>query len=903
MNVLKRCCYRSMKENKKRTIVTIIGVILATALITGVACLAVSFRVSMIEYEKLENGDYHYLFSGVKTGDLKYFTNNSNIKRVGITREIGYCVLQGSQNPDKPYLYLRAIDEEGIKAISLQLADGRMPENDSEIVIGRHIRYNGMVNLKVGDVLSFEICRRMSDGYELTQSSPYLYEEESLVPLYKKTYTIVGVVERPSTEVENRMAPGYSVFTYLNPDTLNLDTPDSSQSKRTMDLYVSFTDRGLKQADKVIAGILGVTEEVYKRYIGGLYSTEDDRLQIQKVAREVTENYWLLKWINFTFSDHTMRWVYTMAAMAIAVIIVTSVFCIRNSFMISLTEKMKLYGRLASVGTTSKQQKKIIYYEAGFLGSVGIPVGVVSGVLATFILVRAVSGLMKDAMGIPLVFGVSWPAVIAAALLSAVTILLSASKSARLAAKLSPINAIRGNDMVKVGRRGLKCPRLIGKIFGVGGEIAHKNLKRAKVKYRTTVISIVVSVAVFIGLTTFIQLIDVATGAYYTDLQYQIEVNLSREGAYEGALRIAMLDGIEAVDIMRSKAVWADAGIIPFTEEYKRYYSIAEEEPIQLLTLGESGYAAFCKEIGVSVEQAKDKAIVAARFEKNYFDEEQGKLLAYEGTVARYQQGDIIEAARKSMVSQDKEPMQDDGNAQNSEEPQAKSGDGTEPIQIEVLTQTDKKPMSMSRTSYNSVTLIVSDQWFEQHGFAEDANDRYVTVAVRCKDAGAMEALIRDELSARYHFTLSNYDSSYKSDRAIRLIISIFLYGFITVVALIGITNIFNTITTNMELRAPEFAMLRSVGMTGMEFKRMIWLEGFFYGGKALIIGIPLGILLSLGFHRAFGRGIVTAFVMPWQGIAIATAAVAVLLYFIMLFSMGRINRRNIIDTIQNENI
>lgn len=899
MNVLKRCCYRSMKENKKRTIVTIIGVILATALITGVACLAVSFRVSMIEYEKLENGDYHYLFSGVKTENLKYFTNNSNIKRVGITREVGYCVLQGSQNPDKPYLYLRAINEAGIEAVSLQLADGRLPENDSEIVIGRHIRYNGMVDLKVGDVLSLEICRRMSDGNELTRKNSYSYEEESLVPLYKKTYTIVGVVERPNFEVENRMAPGYSVFTYLNPDTLDPDTSDGSRATGTLDLYVSFTDRGLKQATKTAAGILGVPEEVFKHYIGGLYSTEDERLQVQKVARDVTENYWLLKWINFTFSDTTMNWVYSMAVMAIAVIIVTSVFCIRNSFMISLTEKMKLYGRLASVGTTSKQQRQIIYYEAGFLGSVGIPLGVISGVFAIFILVRAVSGLMEDAMGIPLVFGVSWPAVIAAALLSAVTILLSASKAARLAAKLSPISAIRGNDMVKIGRGGLKCPGFIGKIFGIGGKIAHKNLKRAKVKYRTTVISIVVSVAVFIGLTTFMQLINVATGAYYTDLQYQIEVNLTREGAYEGALRIASFEGIEAVDILRSKAVWADAGTIPFTEEYKQYYSITEEEPIQLITLGESGYAAFCKEIGVSAEQAKDKAIVIARFEQNYFDKEQGKLMAYEGTIARYQRGDFIEASRRSMDSQEGEAVQDDGNAQGQET----VGDGTELVRIEVLAQTDKKPMSMSRTTYNSVVLIVSDQWFEQHGFAEEANERYVTVAVKCGDAGAMEEMIRDELHARYHYTLSNYYSSYKSDRAIRMIISIFLYGFITVVALIGITNIFNTITTNMELRAPEFAMLRSVGMTGREFKRMIWLEGFFYGGKALLIGIPLGILLSIGFHRALGEGIVTAFVMPWQGIAIASAAVVVLLLCIMRFSMSRINRRNIIDTIQNENI
>lgn len=888
MNVLKKCCFRSMKENRKRTVVTIIGVILATALITGVACLAVSFRVSLIEYEKLENGDYHYLFSGVKTENLKYFTNNANIERVGITREIGYAMLQGSQNPDKPYMYLRAINEEGMEALALKLAEGRMPENDSEVVIGRHIRYNGMVDLKVGDVLNLEICRRMSGGDELGRRAPYLYEEENLVPLYKKTYTIVGVVERPNTEVENRMAPGYSVFTYLNPDTLNPDAPDGSYVAGKADLYVSFTDRGLRQAPKVIAGILEVPEEVFSRYIGGLYATEEDRLQIQRIAQSVTENYWLLKWIRFTFSDSTMNWVYSMAVLAVAVIIVTSVFCIRNSFMISLTEKMKLYGRLASVGTTSKQQRKIIYYEAGFLGSVGIPLGVVSGVLAIFILVRVVSGLMEDAVGIPLVFGVSWLAVIAAALLSAVTILLSASKSARLAAKISPISAIRGNDMVKIGRRGLKCPGYIGKIFGIGGRIAHKNLKRAKVKYRTTVISIVVSVAVFIGLTTFMQLMSVATGVYYTDMRFQIEVNLTREGAYKGALRIASLEGVEAADIMRSQGVSVDSGKMPFTEKYKKYFSLEEEEAVTVVALGESGYAAFCKDVGVSVEQARDKAIVLADFERSYYDEEKNKLVTDKGNIVQYQPGDIIEASRRQTASED------DGEPQEG---------NTEPVRIEVLTQTDKKPMVMSRSSYSNVRLIVSDQWFEEQGFAEEANEGYVTVAIRCEDAGAMEEAIRDELQARYRFTLGNYDASYKSDRAVHLIVSIFLYGFITVMTLIGITNIFNTITTNMELRAPEFAMLRSVGMTKKEFKRMIWLEGFFYGGKALLIGIPLGILLSLGFHRALGEGIVTAFVMPWRGIVIASAAVVLLLWFVMRFSMGKINRRNIIETIQNENI
>ncbi len=121
--------------------------------------------------------------------------------------------------------------------------------------------------------------------------------------------------------------------------------------------------------------------------------------------------------------------------------------------------------------------------------------------------------------------------------------------------------------------------------------------------------------------------------------------------------------------------------------------------------------------------------------------------------------------------------------------------------------------------------------------------------------------------------------------------------------ALIGITNIFNTITTNMELRAPEFAMLRAVGMTGREFRRMIWLESLFYGGKALIIGIPLGLVISYCFHLAMKQGIETSYLFPWSGIGISTAAVAVLLYVIMHYAMGKIRKKNIVETIQNENL
>lgn len=573
-NVLKRCCYRSMRENKKRTSVTILGIILATALVTGVACMAVSFRKSLIYYEKQQNGDFHYLFTGVDSQYLKYFENNGQIAACGLVQEIGYAYLAGSQNVDKPYLHISAIEEGMEERLALHLSEGRMPENDGELAVGRHVRSNGLVDVKVGDVLTLDVGSRLSDGYQLGQESAYQEGEEALADTVPKTYTVVGIIDRPNQEVEPRIAPGYSAFTCL-----------TQAGGGCYDVYVSYTDSGLRQRDQVTAGLLGVSEDLYCRYYGGQSYTDAERQQIRTVAKSVRENYWLLKWELMIFSSRTINMLYGMCAVAIVVIIVTSVFCIRNSFVISLTEKMKLYGRLSSVGTTAAQQRKIVYYEAAFLGLAGIPAGVAGGVLATLILVKAVGGLAEDALGYSLIFGVSLPAIALAAVLSMVTVYASAVGSARRAARISPISAIRANDTIKISRRELRCPALIGGIFGIGGRIAYKNLRRSRIKYRTTVISIVVSVAVFIGMSTFVELMRHASDYYYGGLPYQINASIYQWEFYGKALEITRLEGVQESEVVRSALFSPDPLNLNLAEEYKRDFKVWEKEPVVVMSI------------------------------------------------------------------------------------------------------------------------------------------------------------------------------------------------------------------------------------------------------------------------------------------------------------------------------
>lgn len=869
-NVLKKCCFRSLKENRKRTLVTIVGIILATALITGVACILVSFRASMIAYEKQQNGDFHYHFAGVGQEYLKYFENNINIEKYGLTETIGYAPLEGSQNPDKPYLFVSAIEKGMESTLALTLTEGRLPENGSELAVGSHVRSNGLADIKVGDVLELQMGERMADKYDLGQDSPYVPEEERFVPSSRRQYTVVGIVERPNQTWEPRIAPGYSAFTLL-------EDPESAEE---VDVYASYTKKGLRNADQVNAGILGVDEELYRRYYVGEYLgliTPEEQEQIRTVAKNVQENYWLLRWELLIFTSNIMNMLYAMSAVAILVIIVTSVFCIHNSFMISLTEKMKLYGRLASVGTTRRQQKKIVYYEAAVLGLAGVPLGVLSGIAATAVLVGAVGGLVEDGLGFRLIFGISVWAILAGAALSAATVYFSASGSARRAARISPISAIRSNDMVReekhMSGKELRCPAFIDRFFGIGGKIAYKNLRRARVKYRTTVISIVVSVAAFIGLSTFVELMMYSSSYYYKDFPYQIRVSMNNWDSYDKALQIAGMDGVQEAEVVRSVRFFTDQEEIAYSGDYlEQGY---EDTEIILRSLGKEAYARYCRNVGVSAEEAGGKAIVLADYSWEHWED--GKLHKGEGDIASFRPGQVLK------------------------------GTGiAEGLEIEVLTQTRVRPMYQQRSATGRIELIVSEEWMDTHlpqgSKYDDMKYDNVDVYAKCENADEMEAAVRKDIQLQM-YTLTNFDAQYRSDRSLHLVVAIFLYGFITVVALIGITNIFNTITTNMELRAPEFAMLRSVGMTGREFRRLIVLESMFYGGKALLIGIPLGIFLSLCFNVALGEGMVTALRLPWKATAVAAMAVGALLYAIMRYSMGKVSRKNIIETIRNENI
>ena len=858
MNVLNKLTLKSLQMNKKRTIVTIIGIILATSLLTAVITMVVSFRATMIEYEKEDAGNYHYVFEDVPYEDLKYFKNNTNIEDIYCTEDIGYTYLEGNNNDYKPYLHLLAFNEKALINSSVKLVEGRMPQNENEIVISEHIKDIAEVEYNIGDTLSLDVSKRtdLSGEYELDQSNAYVEGEEKLESMYTKEYKVVGIIERPNYDIENPASPGYTIVTYLN----------DNNATQNLNIYVLLSEYGLKNQEEFVSQITGIDKNILTKLENNEQLDEKELEEYNNIKYSYSKNEGLLRYENFEVSDSTMSTVLSLAVVVIVIIIVTSIFCIRNSFAISITEKMRQYGMLASVGATPKQIKKNVLYEAMILALIAIPIGILCGLFADFILLKVIGTLLADALNnLKFIFSISWLSLVFVILLAIITIYLSAISSARRASKISPIEAIRGNNDIKINPKKIRSSKIVEKLFGIGGKIADKNLKRNKKKYRTTVISIVVSVSIFIAMSYFIDYAMNASSVYYNNTSYNLYV---RDGVEDSYKEIAKFSGVEEYSIVRLSNFYVDTNTIKGNEDL-RGGDESSQIPISIIALGDEEYRRYVKELGLNYNDAKDKAILIDDYTQYVVDEEnKGKYIMKR--VYTYEKGDTILGSFED--------------------------EGVKDTYLEIAAIGTTRPMGLENITSSYGYLVISDDFYNRNVKDTYAQELYI----KCDDSNKLEGQIRQEYD---DLIVYNLDEQMQQEQSVYLVIQIFLYGFITVISLIGITNIFNTITTNMNLRSREFAMLKSIGMTNKEFNKMIRLESILYGLKSLLIGIPIGIILSYLVYKAVSGGIEMEFILPINSIIISIVVVMLLIIFIMRYSLSKINKQNIIETIRKDNI
>ena len=852
MDILNKLTIKNLKLNKKRTIVTIIGIILATALMTGVTTLLASSQASTLAYTREHFGNYHFVVANVPVDDLNRIQNLDNIELSYTTQNDGFTVYTDDQHTF-PVQVLNFSDG-ALQNLGIELVDGWLPENENEVVISSQLVKNENLNLAIGSRITLPIPGEVNKT---------------------KDYSLVGIVNITNQQIEPMTSATASnkCYTFIS-------RIDNNNLSGNYDIYLRFSNLA-KRIDTIV-NILELDENTYKNAQAKTISeTEENILKNEDNKYECAPNYSLISMELGDDKDQTAQMLYTVAIVVLIIIILISAYCIKNSFSISITEKVKQYGMLASIGTTPKQIRRNVLYEALILGIIGIPIGILLGIGSIYLLLQFIQNKLTDEIfGMKFIFSTNIIAIAFAIVFSALTVYLSARKSAKIASKISPMEAIRSNKDIKIKSKKIKSPKWIKKLFGIGGVIAYKNLKRNKRSYRTTVVSLIMSISAFIAIITFNNYAFETVNLYYANYDFNICINGKN---YDDILEITQDSNIKTYSIVRQLSGKIVDGKNHFSYDAKTLdtkNNFANSSSIDLVVFGRQEYERYINKLGLNYEDVKDKGILLDYITS--YAEIDGKDRLVTFRIYDYQKGDNIEIS---------------------------SSDNEQKFPIEIAEVTNKEPLGTHGINSGFptalyATLVISDELFDEYTKSLDSNyirkdaDLYIVT----DNSEELIEYIKENYSDNYYH-IENVDKSDIEQRAIFTTISIFLYTFIIITALIGITNIFNTITTSMELRQKEFAHLKSIGMTKKEFNRMIMLENVFLGFKSLIIGIPLGLVFSYIVHIAFSTNVVMEYMPPINGIIISVIAVCVILGLIMLYALRKINKQNIIETIRRDNV
>ena len=926
MNIFNKVTLQSLRKNKTRTIVTIIGIMLSTALICAVTTSFASLRQYAINYYEYTEGKWHGNENGSDYGMYKNISGSDEIADTGYLSYIGYAAIDSTNNY-KPYLYISGFYESTDGLIPVHLLEGRYPENDSELIIPDHLFYNGGVSYKVGDKLTLEIGDRKGELEKANELNVFngeqnSYREGMMLDNYMKLwaadvneddeetetvmaehldiretreYTIVGIYERP--EFEKFQSPGYTALT----------VPDECSDDTTVDIYYSMKETG----------------DIYKfmsdMHLNG--ATNSDLLLFTGISRY--NSYY--------------RVMFQLGTIVISLIMFGSIMLIYNAFSISVSERTKQFGLLSSIGATNKQLKQMVRFEATVVSFIGIPLGILLGIAGmgvTFLAIgKRFANYLDSTYHEPMRLCVSPLAIGAAIIIAVITIRISAWIPSKRATKISAVEAIRQSADIKQ-KKYIKTPKLIGKIFGISGVLAHKYFKRSKKKYRSTIISLFMSIVLFISAYSFtaylvqgVEDVSDINGADYILTLYpsegSVNENLDPEEfnvkiqntkyVTRSTYKVSSFQTLFVPEenaqpkVLDSVYDFGDSGTYNAREGYRPFmymnmYFVADDaffEYVDECRLDAEKYSDKASPKAIIIDNCSEFNRETGRMEKikifkgnefdvytQNFDSIDGYYYYYtdeHGNAVYYENGVREEDADVKKIPYD----------ECCKELTFSVGDVTEivPYFIDNDVPSIIYPLSMMKRVCGDE---LDNYYYGAYDFSINSNDIFYGY-------DEVEKTMKSNGIVNYDFY--NYAASAESDRSLVVIIKVFAYGFIILISLIAAANVFNTITTNINLRRREFAMLRSVGMTNKGMRTMLNFECVMYGTKALIYGLPVSIGVTYLIYRAINEGVDTEFTIPLEAVGVAVLSVFAVVFSTMMFSMSKVKNDNPIDALKNENL
>ena len=842
MSILNRLTIKNLRLNKKRTIVTIIGIILSTALMVGIGLLFSSFQDLMIRDTIGYSGKYEANYSDVDLDKL------NNIKDKGFTyfyeKPIGFSKIESS-NEYKPYMYITSVNKEYFN--ELKLVDGSFPKNENEVVISNHVITNGGLNYKVGDIVTFTYGSRNIDG-DITLANSELVDGEFLTNEGTHTYKIVGIVDR--SNFESYSASGYTAFTV-----------DVNSDNGNVNLYVMFNKN---------KKIIKQSEELAKElnYNG-----------------DINYNSTLLALYGESTYGNVMS---SMGGMMIIMLSLVSIGCIiviYNSFAISVMERKKEFGLLSSIGTTKRQLSHTVFFEALVVGVIGIILGILGAYIGIGCVILIINNLISDMLEYKLHLVTNPLFIIIPVIFMIIVIGVSAFIPSRRASKVSPIEAIRQNDDIKINKKKIRTSKLVLKLFGIEGEIALKNIKRNKKKYRVTIVSLFISIVLFISFSSYMNYTLNTASSVMGEVPYDYQISYFGDDPNNDKEALDKINEIVKSSDVKEYVSYSVSnlsiiGNYTYSDEYLDFYKSAYGENgikalnnlkyqyISIYILDDNSYNKYKKLIGLD----KDSVILLNKFKGVSYGN--NKRVNYNIPVIN--NGNI----NIKICNFDNDEDVDTTKYCNNN--------------IDNIFVTNKSFDLIEEFSYmDDFKLIVNKKLYDS---ISDSSTHYTQFNIISDNTNNIDKLTK-ELDKYSNVNYTNIKEAMKQANNLILVVKILMYGFISLVTLIGVTSVFNTISTSMALRKREFAVLRSIGLTNRGFNKILFFESLFFGMKSLIFAIPVSIGITVLIHYALADMVsISTIIIPWKYIIISIVSVFVIVLLTMMYSTSKIKKHNIIE-------
>ncbi|WP_342561412.1 FtsX-like permease family protein [Paenibacillus sp. FSL R7-0345] len=863
MNIVNTLTIRHLKQNKRRTLVTIVGVIISVSMMTAVITLIFSFADLMIRQTIADTGEWHIQYQDITKEQLAAIQGDDATKTVAITRELGYAPLEGGQNSNKPYLFIKEYDVQGFAQFQIEISKGRLPHTDKEVVISESVVTNGKVKYEIGDRLTLRVGDRYEQGGEhpLDQTQPLRRKDGTLTETLQhsiiRDYTVVGFIKRPVSETD--WAPGYTIISYAD--------------------------------DHILGGDDRVDASVVLQQVNPFLFTHAEKLAEKNQIDTVQFNNDLLHYYGLSGSGASSSMMFSLSAIIMGVIVIGSVGLIYNAFAISVSERSRHLGMLASVGATKRQKRNSVFFEGIVIGLISIPIGILCGLAGigiTFSFMNTrIEGALWTSEKLRLI--VTPLLLLITCLVSMLTIFVSLYLPAAKASRVSPMDAIRQTTDVKLTAKAVKTSKIIRKLFGIEAEIGLKNLKRNKRRHHVILFSLVISIVLFLTISFFTTGLTQSLALSQEGINYDIEVSTSNgKGLDEQLMQsLVSLDGVTEYNVIHELVgnAWVDAASIAdeLQEKVKQDQSMLQDGKypydIKLHALNDSSLQAYARAAHADYEQLTDlehpAAIVMDTI--HYKDMDTGKYIQTKSIYANI--GQHIELT--SFIKE--------------------SGEETKANKVIFAALTDKAPMGMSPVGVGGLNMIVSERVMNR--LADDEELANASMYLHLKSTEPVKTQQEIEAMNETNLNVYNVYQFRKSEEQQILLMNVFAYGFIVLISAISVANIFNTISTGLALRKREFAMLKSVGATPKGFAKMLNYESVFYGVKSLLYGLPISFAAMVLIYKAFANKFSYGFTLPWMSILSVIVGVFVIVSSAVVYSGAKVKKENIIDALKQENI